>query len=92
VKRLAATGLGFVLCKLSLLPKMTCIQKILSDPEQCLNVLRPLFVNASPHIRCGATVGLGIACAGSGNPDALKALEPILKDQDLFVRQGCPAM
>lgn len=42
----------------------------------------------NPHVRCGATLALGIACAGTGLQDAVEILEPMTKDSVDFVRQG----
>ncbi|KAF7341663.1 26S proteasome regulatory subunit RPN2 [Mycena sanguinolenta] len=40
------------------------------------------------HARCGATLALGIACAGTGLQDAVEILEPMTEDSVDFVRQG----
>jgi 26S proteasome regulatory subunit N2 len=42
----------------------------------------------NPHVRYGATMALGIACAGTGLPEAVDLLEPMMKDSTDFVRQG----
>ena len=42
----------------------------------------------NPHVRYGATMALGIACAGTGLEDAIDLLEPMMKDSTDFVRQG----
>jgi 26S proteasome regulatory subunit N2 len=42
----------------------------------------------NPHVRYGATMALGIACAGTGLPEAIDLLEPMMKDSTDFVRQG----
>ena len=42
----------------------------------------------NPHVRYGATFALGIACAGTGYPEAISLLEPMLTDSVDFVRQG----
>lgn len=39
-------------------------------------------------MRCGATLALGIACAGTGLQDAIDILEPLTRDSVEFVRQG----
>ena len=39
-------------------------------------------------MRCGATLALGIACAGTGLQDAVIILEPMTRDSVDFVRQG----
>lgn len=42
----------------------------------------------NPHVRYGAALALGIACAGTGMKEALALLEPLSKDTVPFVRQG----
>jgi 26S proteasome regulatory subunit N2 len=42
----------------------------------------------NPHVRCGATLALGIVCAGTGLQSAVEILEPTTKDSVDFVRQG----
>ena len=38
-----------------------------STPEQCPVVVSLLSESYNPHVRCGAALALGIACAGTGN-------------------------
>jgi len=40
------------------------------------------------HLRYGAAMAVGIACAGSGSQDALKILVPLTQDKVDFVKQG----
>uniref|UniRef100_A0A914M0D6 Uncharacterized protein n=1 Tax=Meloidogyne incognita TaxID=6306 RepID=A0A914M0D6_MELIC len=40
------------------------------------------------HIRYGAAIALGIACAGSGYKESVSRLEPLLQAKENFVRQG----
>ena len=43
----------------------------------------------NPHVRYGAAMALGIACAGTGLREAIALLEPMAKfDPVNFVRQG----
>ena len=42
----------------------------------------------NPHVRYGATLALGISCAGTGLPEAINMLEPLTTDRTEFVRQG----
>jgi 26S proteasome regulatory subunit N2 len=52
VRRAAVIGLGFLLFRAS---------------EQCPNVVSLLAESYNPHVRYGAALAIGIACAGSGN-------------------------
>ncbi|XP_033126949.1 26S proteasome non-ATPase regulatory subunit 1-like [Anneissia japonica] len=73
VRRAAVTALGFLL---------------LRQPEQCPSVVSLLSESYNSHVRYGAAMALGIACAGSGNKEALGILEPMLNDPVNYVRQG----
>lgn len=76
VRRAAVTCLGFVLANV---------------PEQVPRVVSLLAESYNPHVRYGAALAVGIACAGgaeAGRAEALAILEPLLKDRTDFVRQG----
>ena len=73
VRRAAVTGLGFILYK---------------TPEKVPKVVQLLSESYNPYVRYGATMALGIACAGTGLTEALDILEPLAKDNVDFVRQG----
>lgn len=73
VRRAAVTSLGFLLFR---------------TPEQCPGVVSLLAESYNPHVRYGAAMALGIACAGSGYKDALSILEPMINDPVNYVRQG----
>ncbi|KAI5122570.1 hypothetical protein M0805_004787 [Coniferiporia weirii] len=73
VRRAAVTSLAFVLFK---------------NPGQVPRIVQLLSESYNPHVRCGATLALGIACAGTGLQDAVEILEPMTKDPVDFVRQG----
>lgn len=51
VRRAAVTALSFLLFK---------------NPQQVPRVVQLLSESYNPHVRCGATLALGIACAGTG--------------------------
>ncbi|KAF4709644.1 proteasome regulatory particle base subunit, partial [Perkinsus olseni] len=75
VRRAAVISLGFVLC---------------NSPHRLPGVLRLLSESYNPHVRYAVCLAIGFACAGQAdsNPDAVKLLEPLLKDRTDFVRQG----
>lgn len=73
VRRAAVTSLGLLLFK---------------SPEQIPRVVELLSESYNPYVRHGATLALGIACAGTGMQEALDLLEPMIKDTADFVRQG----
>ncbi|CAI5445836.1 unnamed protein product [Caenorhabditis angaria] len=73
VKRYATIGIGFVLS---------------NDPSTCLLYIGMLTEHFNGHVRYGAAMALGIACAASGNMEAISLLEPMISDKEGFVRNG----
>ncbi|KAJ3305800.1 proteasome regulatory particle base subunit [Kappamyces sp. JEL0829] len=73
VRRAAVTGLGFLLFK---------------TPQHVPRLVQLLSESYNPHVRYGATLAIGISCAGTGMAEALDLLEPLAKDSVDFVRQG----
>ncbi|XP_006454699.1 hypothetical protein AGABI2DRAFT_182674 [Agaricus bisporus var. bisporus H97] len=73
VRRAAVTSLAFLLFK---------------NPSQVPRIVQLLSESYNAHVRCGATLALGIACAGTGLQDAVEILEPMTRDSVDFVRQG----
>ncbi|KAJ3194238.1 proteasome regulatory particle base subunit [Irineochytrium annulatum] len=73
VRRAAVTALGFVLFR---------------TPAQVPRIVQLLSESYNPHVRYGATLALGISCAGTALPEALELIEPMTKDPVDFVRQG----
>merc|ERR1712147_126966 len=73
VRRAAVTGLEFLLFK---------------QPDHCPGVVRVLSESYHPHVRYGAAMALGIACAGTGNREPLGLIEPMKNDPTNYVRQG----
>ncbi|KEG04733.1 26S proteasome regulatory subunit RPN2, putative [Plasmodium vinckei vinckei] len=73
VRRAAVIALGFVLC---------------NAPAQVPMFLNLLIESYNPHVRYGAALALGIACAATGNEEAVNMLMPLLTDTTDFVRQS----
>ncbi|RKP15249.1 armadillo-type protein, partial [Piptocephalis cylindrospora] len=73
VRRAAVTSLGFILFR---------------RPEQVPRMVQLLSESYNAHVRYGATLALGIACAGTGLEAAVDLLEPMTKDPVDYVRQG----
>lgn len=73
VRRMAVMSLGFVLFR-----KPTAVPRMVELLAESYN----------PHVRYGAAMALGIACAGTGLEEAVDLLEPMMKDSSDFVRQG----
>jgi len=76
VRRSAVMAIGFVLA---------------NQPAQVPRVVSLLSESWNPHVRYGACMAVGVACAGgtgTWRADALALLEPLLKDRVDFVRQA----
>jgi 26S proteasome regulatory subunit N2 len=73
VRRAAVIALGFVLFR---------------NHTQVPRVVQLLAESYNPHVRHGATLALGISCAGTGLAAAIDLLEPMTRDPVDFVRQG----
>ncbi|BFZ55387.1 proteasome regulatory particle base subunit [Savitreella phatthalungensis] len=73
VRRAAVTALGFVMYR---------------NQQTLCRTIGLLHESYNPHVRYGAAMALGIACAGTASPDALELIEPMTKDATEFVRQG----
>jgi 26S proteasome regulatory subunit N2 len=73
VRRAAVLALGFVLCRAG---------------REVPQLVAQLAESYNAHVRYGAALAVGIACAGSGMPDAVALLEPLVSDSVDFVRQG----
>ncbi|GAA99317.1 uncharacterized protein L969DRAFT_86556 [Mixia osmundae IAM 14324] len=73
VRRSAVTALGFIL---------------FHNPSLVPKVVQLLSESYNPNVRYGATLALGISCAGTGLEEAVDLLEPMTKDPVDFVRQG----
>ncbi|CAH8436654.1 unnamed protein product [Schistosoma intercalatum] len=73
VRRWAVTALGFVLFK---------------NPEQVPSLVSLLVESYHPHLRYGAAMAVGIACAGTALKEAVNLLETLHEGTVPFVRQG----
>ncbi|KAF7255063.1 hypothetical protein EG68_08039 [Paragonimus skrjabini miyazakii] len=73
VRRWAVTALGFILFK---------------TPDQVPALVSLLTESYHPHLRFGAAMAMGVACAGTALKDALNLLETLCDGTVAFVRQG----
>ncbi|KAL1524590.1 hypothetical protein AB1Y20_019480 [Prymnesium parvum] len=73
VRRAAVTAIGFVLA---------------GTPSQTPKVVKLLAESYNPHVRYGATMAVGVSCAGTAMREGLDLLKPMLDDPVDFVRQG----
>jgi len=73
VRRAAVMNLGFILFK---------------NYEQVPRLVSLLAGSFNPHVRYGACMAVGIACAGTGSNEAINLLEPMMEDNVDYVRQG----
>jgi len=73
VRRAAVIAIGFVLFR---------------RPNEVPKLVSLLFESYNPHVRYGAAMALGIACAGTGLKEAIDLLDPLTKDPVPFVKQG----
>jgi len=58
------------------------------NPETVPKLVALLAESFNPHVRYGACLAVGVACAGTALKDALDLLTPMLEDTVDFVRQG----
>ncbi|EAY10717.1 Proteasome/cyclosome repeat family protein [Trichomonas vaginalis G3] len=72
VRRAAVIGVGFVLSR---------------HPSKVPSMLDLLAKSYHSHVRSGAALAVGIACAGTGMADAIEVLKPLLEDLEDFVKQ-----
>jgi len=73
VRRGAVIALGFVLMR---------------HPKQVPKTIALLAESCHAHVRYGAAIAIGIACAGTGLTSAFEILERLVVDSSDFVRQG----
>ena len=89
VRRAAVMGLGKLYHFKLLLIHCSCSGFLLfKQPDHCPGVVQPLSESYNPHVRYGVAMALGIACAGTGNNEALGLIEPMKNDSTNYVRQG----
>ena len=68
---------------------VTCIGFVsFRHPEIVPKLVILLAESFNPHVRYGACMSVGIACAGLANKEAIDLLTPMLEDPIDFVRQG----
>lgn len=66
-----------------------CLGLILfRSPETVPKLVALLAESFNPHVRYGACLAVGIACAGTAFKDAIDLLQPMLEDAVDFVRHG----
>jgi len=58
------------------------------EPELIPEYVKHFAESHNPHVRYGAALAVGVGCAGSGLPEAMKLLAPLANDNIDFVRQG----
>merc|ERR1712166_353339 len=73
VRRSAVMALGFVMLRV---------------PDQLPPLVSLLADSYNPHVRYGACMALGVACAGTAHRAALDVVLPMMEDKEAFVRQG----
>ena len=73
VRRAAVINLGFALFRTA---------------EQVPRLVSLLAESFNPHVRYGSCLAVGIACAGTGSPEAIALLDPMLDDVADYVRQA----
>ena len=73
MRRSAVMALGFVMLRV---------------PDQLPPLVSLLADSYNPHVRYGACMALGVACAGTAHRAALDVVLPMMEDKEAFVRQG----
>jgi len=73
VRRAAVSCLGMVMFR---------------SPEVVPSLVSLLAESFNPHVRYGACMAVGIACAGTAQSSAVELLTPLLEDSSDFVRHG----
>lgn len=58
------------------------------DHEKVPSLVSLLSESYHPHLRYGAAMAIGIACAGTANKEAIAILDQLLEGTVHFVRQG----
>jgi 26S proteasome regulatory subunit N2 len=73
VRMASVIGLAFVLFK---------------TPERVPQLVKLLLESFNPHVRYASCIAVGLAMAGTGHPESIDLLEPMLDDMTDYVRQG----
>lgn len=68
---------------------VTCIGMVMfRQPDVVPKLVSLLAESFNAHVRYGACMAIGVACAGTAHRDAIDLLTVLLEDQVDFVRQG----
>lgn len=68
---------------------VTCIGLVMfRQPDVVPKLVSLLAESFNPHVRYGAAMAIGVACAGTADKDAIEILSALLLDQVDFVRNG----
>lgn len=73
VRRAAVIAIGFVLFR---------------TPDQVPRIVKLLSESYNPHVRYGACLAVGVACAGTASEEGIRLVAPMMQDNTDFVRQG----
>ncbi|KFD72386.1 hypothetical protein M514_05379 [Trichuris suis] len=73
VRRVAVICIGFIMAR---------------RPDHCIQLVSRMTKSCDPHVRYGAAMAMGIACAGTASKDAVSLLLQMIPDETSFVRQG----
>ena len=58
------------------------------QPDAVPKLVSLLAESFNPHVRYGACMAIGIACAGTADKDAIELLQTLIEDPTDYVRNG----
>jgi 26S proteasome regulatory subunit N2 len=68
---------------------VTCIGLVMfRQPDAVPKLVSLLAESFNPHVRYGACMAIGIACAGTADKDAIELLQTLIEDPTDYVRNG----